>query len=117
MTKQEQIEEMAKDLENTILGLGIHLCRKSAEKLYDLGYRKGETISYQAMIDHSYLDRINQLENRLVEVRKKTAEEIINEIVYCARINTKAVDGVINKNSFMECVEVLAKKYGVEVEE
>lgn len=40
MTKQEQIEEMAKDLENTILGLGIHLCRKSAEKLYDLGYQK-----------------------------------------------------------------------------
>ena len=61
MTKQEQIEEMAKDLENTILGLGIHLCRKSAEKLYDLGYRKGETISYKAMIDHSYLDRINEL--------------------------------------------------------
>lgn len=40
MTKQEQIEEMAKDLENTSLGLGIHLCGKIAEKLYDLGYRK-----------------------------------------------------------------------------
>ena len=40
MTKQEQIAEMTKDIEKTILGLGIHLCHKSAEKLLNLGYRK-----------------------------------------------------------------------------
>ena len=38
--REMQVEEMTEDLENTILGLGIHLCEKSAEKLLNLGYRK-----------------------------------------------------------------------------
>ena len=38
--KDQQIEEIAEDLENTILGLGFYLCHKSAEKLLNLGYRK-----------------------------------------------------------------------------
>ena len=83
--RKEQIEKMAKDFCRVPC-----VCQKSridcdktceiyifARRVYDAGYRKGETISYQAMIDHSYIDRINQLEHRLAEARKETAKEIL----------------------------------------
>ena len=40
LQKASAIDEMTKDIEKTILGLGVHLCHKSAEKLLNLGYRK-----------------------------------------------------------------------------
>ena len=92
MTKQEQIEEMAKIVDE-MYNVYTTTADDIAEGLYNAGYRKAE------------------------EVRKETAKDIINKIIYYTMINTKAIDGVINKKSFMECVEVLAEQYGVEVEE
>ena len=81
MNREQQIEEMAEDLENTILGLGIHLCEKSAEKLYDLGYRKlpdGATVllagKYNQALDEKtveYFVKHNE------QIRKETAREIL----------------------------------------
>ncbi len=115
MTEQEQIEEMAEDLENTILGLGIHICEKSAEKLYDLGYRKlpdGATVllvgKNNQVLDEKtieYFIRHNE------QIRKETAKEILNELI-----------DISNKITFFDCrmalgLDKLAKQYGVEVEE
>lgn len=90
MTKQEQIKEMQEiiggcwefDSIDAELGSGDGYIdiQESAEALYNAGYQKGETTSYQAMIDHSFLDYINQLENILVEVRKETAKDMAEKL-------------------------------------
>lgn len=118
MDKQEQIEEMAKDLENTILGLGIHLCRKSAEKLYDLGYRKvpdGATVllvgKYNQALDEKTIEYFIKHNE---QIRKETAEKIFKMLISELESN-KFLYG---KRIIMEVdVENLAKQYGVEVEE
>lgn len=130
MTKQEQIEEMAKDIlffeqedVKKLVKETVKYFRENpkyssktdfnkahekplnellAESLYNAGYRKGKTISYQAMIDHSYLDRINQLENRIMEVRKETAKDILERGKYCMPSGLR---------------DWIKEHYGVEVEE
>ena len=106
MNREQQIEEMAGDLENTILGLGIHLCEKSAEKLYDLGYRK---------VSDNYIgtDKVlRSIDYRPVdEVRKETAREILNELIDSS-----------NKITFFDCrmalgLDKLAKQFGLEIKE
>ena len=113
--KEMQIEEMAEDLENTILGLGIHLCEKSAEKLYDLGYRKvpdGATVilvgKYNQALDEKTIEYFVKHNE---QIRKETAREILNELIDSS-----------NKITFFDCrmalgLDKLAKHYGVEVEE
>ena len=70
MDKQKQIEEMQLVMLNTF-GLRYRDTKmvkanndkeflKHAAALYNVGYRKGETISYQAMIDAQNADRWEQ---------------------------------------------------------
>lgn len=105
--REQQIEEMAEDLENTILGLGIHLCEKSAEKLYDLGYRK---------VSDNYIgtDKVlRSIDYRPVdEVRKETAKDIYDWLEY----RFKLYDYVIEK-PVKDSIKIICKKYGVEVKE
>ena len=116
MNKQEQIEEMEKIIDE-LYNVYDTPPGDIAKGIYNAGYRKiPENVVVLTKEEYIDLSR-NYVTEQIEKARKETAKEIINEIVYCARINTKAVDGVINKNSFVECVEVLAKKYGVEVEE
>ncbi len=116
MNKEQQIEELTKLIQTKEISHcddDMHCedcycgCKGMAEMIYNAGYRKGETVSYQAMIDHSYIDRINQLEHRLAEARKETAKEILQE--WADDNSSMGID-----NTF---VKHIAKKYGVEVEE
>lgn len=121
MTKQEQIKEMAKIVDE-MYNIYTTTADDIAEGLYNAGYRKvlldTETGKSVDCVQYAPWQLIEGYTEREVEkVRKETTKDIINKIIYYTRINTKAIDGVINKKSFMECVEVLAKQYGVEVEE
>lgn len=95
MTKQEEINKMAttmcgfynngkcalrKDAPCDNVNSQDCYYKQEAEMLYDAGYRKGETYNYTATINHSYLYRINQLEYRLIEVRRETAKEILQKM-------------------------------------
>lgn len=87
--KEMQIEEMAEDIENTILGLGIHLCEKSAEKLYDLGYRKlpdgaviltpEERDEEMKEINKTLAER-DELKDRISELEKKIENGTLVEL-------------------------------------
>lgn len=116
MTKQEQVEEMAKKMYTSVFCEPTCECcnhKKScvryryAERLYNDGYRKG--IICQVTIEHTFLDRINQLEHRLDEVRKETAKEIISFI--------ESKDKIGGKYSiYTKLLQELKEKY-LEVEE
>lgn len=111
MTKQEQIEEMTKDLENTILGLGIHLCRKSAEKLYDLGYRK---IPENAVVltKEEYIDLSrNYVKEQIEQARKETAKEILD------KLSALMEQYHYKSTAWRNCANFIKETYGVEVEE
>ena len=95
------------DLPLTVEGL-----RKAVDEITRLNRVETELQELNA----KYYNEAKDLRRELKQTRKETAKDIINKIIYYARINTKAIDGVINKKSFMECVEVFAKQYGVEVE-
>jgi hypothetical protein len=100
MTKQEQIEEMAvigcvrnpqahtaEECAKCDFKQGQCNAYRHAEKLYNAGYRKAE------------------------EVRKETAEKILNELIDSS-----------NKITFFDCrmalgLDKLTEQYGVEVEE
>ena len=129
MNKQEQIEEISKIVDE-MYNVYTTTADDIAEGLYNAGYRKGETYNYTAMIDNSYLDRINQLENRLAEVRKETAKEIFQKVVNICRKEEDFQDGTVNTQleplyfgimngcAFIRNeVKEIAKQYGVEVEE
>ena len=103
-----------------------HICCsyniKEAETLYEQGYRKinenevviskeelerlkqEQTKSYTAIINSSFLDRIEQLENRLIKARKETAREIL-------QIIKQEYDYI------GDLERIIAKKYGVEIGE
>lgn len=86
MTKQEQIEEMAKIVDE-MYNVYTTTADDIADGLYNAGYQKAE------------------------EVRKETAEKILNELIDSS-----------NKITFFDCrmalgLDKLAKEYGVEVEE
>ena len=123
MTKQEQIEEMAKDIVR-IAGLDVY---GKAEELINLGYRK-------VICDRdNFTDLLNEetKELSLIEkTRKETAKEIFYRVVNICRkeidfqdgtINTQLEPlyfGIINGCDFvMDEVKRLAKQYSVEVEE
>ena len=121
MTKQEQIEEIAKYVCNACeMGHGFDGCsyggrehykrcsitQKTAEKLYNAGYRKAE------------------------EVQKETAKVIFQKVVNICRKEEDFQDGTINTQleplyfgimngcAFIRGeVKELAEQYGVEVEE
>ena len=85
-TKQEQIEEMAKIVDE-MYNVYTTTADDIAEGIYNAGYQKAE------------------------EVRKETAEKILNELIDSS-----------NKITFFDCrmalgLDKLAKQYGVEVEE
>ena len=118
--KEMQIEEMAEDLENTILGLGIHLCEKSAEKLYDLGYRKlpdGATVllvgKYNQALDGKTIEYFIKHNE---QIRKETAREILNEILFVESVEGWEENEQLVKfsNKIVDKIEELANKYGVE---
>ena len=86
MTKQEQIEEMVKIVDE-MYNVYTTTADDIAEGIYNAGYQKAE------------------------EVRKETAEKILNELIDSS-----------NKITFFDCrmalgLDKLAKEYGVEVEE
>lgn len=86
MTKQEQIEEIAKIIDE-MYWVYDTTAGDIAEGIYNAGYQKAE------------------------EVRKETAEKILNELIDSS-----------NKITFFDCrmalgLDKLAKQYGVEVEE
>lgn len=138
MNKEQQIEEMANIIKaeywqwldttgvipkGTIYYADCFRCAiDSAEALYNEGYLKGETISCQVTVDSSLLDYINQLEDRLVEIRNEMAEEILDELlkeenlenVYFTDKNGDIRDRQVIR---IEKIKDLAKKYCVEVEE
>lgn len=85
-TKQEQIEEIAKIVDE-MYNVYTTTADDIAEGIYNAGYQKAE------------------------EVRKETAEKILNELIDSS-----------NKITFFDCrmalgLDKLAKQYGVEVEE
>ena len=132
MTKQEQIEEMAK----IMFG---HICTRTkcdsckypnkqkdceayrnAEALYNAGYRKSDEIQLECenaslTVENEVLKRdVQNLERTLEEgreelkrVRKETAREIFSDLtkVFCPNFISKCH------------IECMAKKYGVEAEE
>lgn len=126
MTKQEQIDEIAKYVCNACeMGHGFDGCsyggrehykrcsitQKTAEKLYNAGYRK---IPENAVVltKEEYIDLSrNYVTEQIEQVRKETAEKILNELIDSS-----------NKITFFDCrmalgLDKLAKQYGVEVEE
>ena len=107
--KEQQIEEMAEDIENTILGLGFYLCHKSAEKLLNLGYRKlpdGATVllvgKYNQALDEKTIEYFIKHNE---QIRKETAREILQTLYNYP-------------HEWHEMkIKELAKQFGVEVEE
>ncbi len=116
-TKQEQIEEMRKEIEN---GFRKADCRKAytnepypyfetqktaiAEALYNAGYRK--VVSGR----DGFVELLNEETKELSiieKTRKETAKEILQE--WADDNSSMGLDNTFVKN--------IAKKYGVEVEE
>ena len=103
MTKEEQIEKMAKDIagieqqDDLTLGevYGIEATFELAEILCDAGYRKAD------------------------EVRKETAREILNLVYQRVKdISGKSDDeSIYEDSSFVNVLNNIGQKYGVEVEE
>lgn len=107
MTKEEQIEKMAKDIagieqqDDLTLGevYGIEATFELAEILCDAGYRKAD------------------------EVRKETAREILNLVYQRVKdISGKSEyllddESIYEDSSFVNVLNNIGQKYGVEVEE
>lgn len=118
-TKQEQIEEMKTLLLETYIECldmpatdkKPNLYDMDANKLYNAGYRK---IPENAVVltKEEYIDLSrNYVTEQIEQVRKETAEKILNELIDSS-----------NKITFFDCrmalgLDKLAKQYGVEVEE
>lgn len=114
-TKQEQIEEIKQVLIKTCKRCRLfeedYMQSKYAEALYNAGYRK---IPENAVVltKEEYIDLSrNYVTEQIEQVRKETAEKILNELIDSS-----------NKITFFDCrmalgLDKLAKQYGVEVEE
>lgn len=115
MNKQQQIEEMAKDIENTILGLGFYLCHKSAEKLLNLGYRKIPEDS--VVLSRKEYEKLKYTwitdSDAYKKGCKETAEKILNETMHIPVIEGKfvKVDDLIDK------LKGIATREGIEIKE
>lgn len=99
MTKQEQIEEIAKVVISAVIGANSTPIKEFLNNLYDSGYRKAE------------------------DVRKETAKEILDEIdnalhdlAMCYAKGHKDYYAVC-EYVHLKIIGKIAKKYGVEVEE
>ena len=120
MTEQEQIEEMEKDIVRSA-GLGVY---EKAKYLTDLGYRK--------VLDGSVVLTREEYTNYMVEymgvkeikdrVIKETAEKILEQVKFLIEerncvggydLEDETIDGTI----FVEVLNELKERYGVEVEE
>ena len=129
MTKQEQIEEMAKDIVR-IAGLDVY---GKAEELVNLGYRKLPEDSvvlsreeYKRLLDNAIRVDMEYLDHELAKTRKETAKEIYSKMYDFAyrtkSYYTDALNDIIAKidetfNDFRIELESLLREYDVEVEE
>lgn len=118
MTKQEQIEEMAKDIVR-IAGLDVY---GKAEELVNLGYRKLPEDSvvlsreeYKRLLDNAIRVDMEYLDHELAKTRKETAKEILQ------RLYDKCYEVQGLREGYAHIIPldilILAKEYGVEVEE
>lgn len=128
MTKQEQIEAMAKEFEDINVYQDNECCKckkyeynecedecfakKSAEYFYNLGYRKIPEATLILLVRefNQPLDEkmIEYFVNHNQEIRKATAKEILNYFDKYAGTGEKLIGNMISKQR---------KKYGIEVEE
>ena len=110
MNREEQIEEMAKIIDE-LYNVYDTTAGEIAEGLYNTGYRK---IPENAVVltKEEYIDLSrNYVTEQIEQVRKETAKEILNELIDSS-----------NKITFFDCrmalgLDKLAEQYGVEVEE
>ena len=140
MTKQEQIEEMAIDLEEefvvcgTLSSCGTKRCSQCFSKyLYEQGYRKlpdGATVLLVGKYNQSLDEKtIEYFIKHNEQIRKETAEKIFNDIfalVNNAKDKSSKIFGNSSdygkgyKNSvnhFNEHILELAKQFGLEIKE
>lgn len=110
MTKQEQIEEMAKDIVR-IAGLDVY---GKAEELVNLGYRKLPEDSvvlsreeYKRLLDNAIRVDMEYLDHELAKTRKKTAKEIYERLIELSENPC---------NDREEVYKEVFGRYGVEVE-
>lgn len=129
MTKQEQIEEMAKIIDE-LYNVYDTTADEIAEGLYNTGYRK---IPENAVVltKEEYIDLSrNYVTEQIEQVRKETAKEILQRVVNICEDEEEFQDGTVNTqlepmyfgiangcNFIKGEVKRLAKEYGVEVEE
>lgn len=78
--------------------------------------KQEQTISYTAMINGSYLDRIEDLENRLLNIRKETAREILLKIKEVKTQDCGYTDWLDDTFFGVEFMK-LAKQFGVDLGE
>ena len=102
------------DLPLTVEGLRKAVDEISRLRKVEVKLKEGQTISYTAMINSSYLDRIEELENRLLNIQKETAKEIFNALYKdTIREGRPAVYNMLTPNKIKD----MAKQYGVEIGE
>lgn len=122
MNKQEQIEEMQVDLLLCLVFSknGGVKCGDTAEALYDAGYRKlpedsivlsrEESQALKKQIEYwEYEAKVAR--KYIAEVRKETAEKILDEVKDMFLNTSYNIDWIFNK------LEELAKQFGVEIKE
>ena len=120
MTKQEQIEEIAKTMCEEF---GTDTCKFDcpcrddcanndiSERLYNAGYRKTFTSDLAS-------DTQKALKEEYEKVRKETAKEILNDLYFNLQSSVKG--NVCKSNdcyNVIGWIKEIAKEYGVEVEE
>ena len=141
MDKEKQIEEMKREIIKTFSTEYIYAQSEVMKNISDInvlirsliskGYRKitenevviskeeyeklkqEQTISYTAMINGSYLDRIGDLENRLLNIRKETARKIADELLEHYFALSHLGNCLLEFTKLQEIV----KKYGVDLGE
>ena len=122
MTKQEQIEEMAKIVDE-MYNVYTTTADDIADGLYNAGYRKTFTSDIASDTQKAFKEGYEK-------ARKETAKEIFQKVVNICRKEEDFQDGTVNTQleplyfgimngcEFIRGeVKELAKQYGVEVEE
>lgn len=108
MTNQEQIEEMASDMDYGCTKRDLYPddAKEIAKALYLLGYRK--------LDDHAImvLRKAKGIENR---IRKETVKEILLKLesVFAYYDN----EDMFSKKAIFECLEEIVKSIGIEIKE
>lgn len=106
MTNQEQIEEMASDMDYGCTKRDLYPddAKEIAKALYLLGYRK--------LDDHAImvLRKAKGIENR---IRKETVKEILLKLesVFAYYDN----EDMFSKKAIFECLEEIVKSIGIEI--